>query len=130
MDIALRKSSSSEALDYPTQKPEALLERIIKAFRTRATSSPTSSAALAQPPPSPRNSAASGSPATSASSHPHHRKRLIGVQRELKAEGKNYRAFEILNLGKYERQAYDVNRTAHAEAEGQALAEKEASSST
>ena len=34
------------------------------------------------------------------------RKRLIGVQRELKAEGKDYRAFEILNLGKYERQHY------------------------
>src|SRR5258708_14419178 len=34
------------------------------------------------------------------------RKRLIGVQRQLKAEGKNYRAFEILNLGKYERQHY------------------------
>ncbi len=32
------------------------------------------------------------------------RKRLIGVQRELKAAGKPYRAFEILNLGKYERQ--------------------------
>ena len=34
------------------------------------------------------------------------RKRLIGVQRQLKAENKNYRAFEILNLGKYERQHY------------------------
>ena len=33
-------------------------------------------------------------------------KRIIGVQRQLKAEGKNYRAFEILNLGKYERQHY------------------------
>ena len=32
------------------------------------------------------------------------RKRMIGVQRQLKAEGKPYRAFEILNLGKYERQ--------------------------
>ncbi|MEA2046667.1 MAG: hypothetical protein U9N48_09165 [Euryarchaeota archaeon] len=32
------------------------------------------------------------------------RKRMIGVQRQLKAEGKDYRAFEILNLGKYERQ--------------------------
>jgi hypothetical protein len=31
---------------------------------------------------------------------------MIGVQRQLKAEGKNYRAFEILNLGKYERQHY------------------------
>ena len=34
------------------------------------------------------------------------RKRLIGVQRELKKEGKNYRAFEVLNLGKYEREFF------------------------
>jgi site-specific DNA-methyltransferase (adenine-specific)/adenine-specific DNA-methyltransferase len=31
---------------------------------------------------------------------------LIGVQRELKAAGKDFRAFEVLNLGRYERQAY------------------------
>ncbi|MDZ7749404.1 MAG: hypothetical protein U5K43_11805 [Halofilum sp. (in: g-proteobacteria)] len=31
---------------------------------------------------------------------------MIGVQRKLKAEEKDYRAFEILNLGKYERQHY------------------------
>ena len=31
------------------------------------------------------------------------RKRLIGVQRLLKKNKKNYRAFEVLNLGKYER---------------------------
>lgn len=34
------------------------------------------------------------------------RKRMIGVQRELKSEDKDWRAFEILNLGKYERQHY------------------------
>jgi len=34
------------------------------------------------------------------------RKRMIEVQRQLNKEGKNYRAFEILNLGKYERQHY------------------------
>ena len=34
------------------------------------------------------------------------RKRMIGVQRQLKAEGRDYRAFEILNLGKYERQHF------------------------
>jgi adenine-specific DNA-methyltransferase len=34
------------------------------------------------------------------------RKRLIGVQRELKTHGKPYRSFEILNLGKYERQYF------------------------
>jgi adenine-specific DNA-methyltransferase len=34
------------------------------------------------------------------------RKRLIGVQRELQKNGKDFRAFEILNLGKYERQFF------------------------
>ncbi len=34
------------------------------------------------------------------------RKRMIGVQRQLKTDGEDYRAFEILNLGKYERQHY------------------------
>ena len=34
------------------------------------------------------------------------RKRMIGVQRELKKAGKPYRAFEVLNLGKYERQFF------------------------
>jgi DNA modification methylase/nucleoid DNA-binding protein len=34
------------------------------------------------------------------------RKRLIGVQRELKKDGKPFRSFEILNLGKYERQYF------------------------
>jgi len=34
------------------------------------------------------------------------RKRLIGVQRELKKQDKPYRSFEILNLGKYERQHF------------------------
>ncbi|MBU4017420.1 site-specific DNA-methyltransferase [Patescibacteria group bacterium] len=34
------------------------------------------------------------------------RKRMIAVQRQMRKEGKDYRAFEILNLGKYERQHY------------------------
>ncbi|MCX8481826.1 MAG: hypothetical protein ORN58_07890, partial [Sediminibacterium sp.] len=34
------------------------------------------------------------------------RKRLIGVQRDLQTNGKNFRAFELLNLGKYERQFF------------------------
>ena len=34
------------------------------------------------------------------------RKRLIHVQRELKSTDKPFRAFEVLNLGRYERQAY------------------------
>jgi adenine-specific DNA-methyltransferase len=34
------------------------------------------------------------------------RKRMIGVQRELKKANRPYRSFEILNLGKYERQFF------------------------
>ena len=34
------------------------------------------------------------------------RKRMIGIQRELKKEGENFRAFEILNVGKYERESF------------------------
>ena len=40
------------------------------------------------------------------------RKRMLSAQRKLKAESKPYRAFEILNLGRYERQFYlglDIN---------------------
>ena len=55
------------------------------------------------------------------------RKRLIGVQRQLKAEGKDYRAFEILNLGKYERQHYiGVNPNLREAEQQKQLEEKEA----
>jgi len=55
------------------------------------------------------------------------RKRMIGVQRQLKAEGKNYRAFEILNLGKYERQHYiGVNPNLREAEQQKQLEEKEA----
>ena len=55
------------------------------------------------------------------------RKRLIGMQRQLKAEGKDYRAFEILNLGKYERQHYiGVNPNLREAEQQKQLEEKEA----
>jgi len=55
------------------------------------------------------------------------RKRLIGVQRQLKADGKDYRAFEILNLGKYERQHYiGVNPNLRETEQQKQLEEKEA----
>ena len=54
------------------------------------------------------------------------RKRMIQVQRQLKAEGKNYRAFEILNLGKYERQHYvGINLNLREEERQKQLEEKE-----
>jgi hypothetical protein len=55
------------------------------------------------------------------------RKRLIGVQRQMKAEGKDFRAFEILNLGRYERQHYvGVNPNLREAERQQQLEAKEA----
>jgi len=55
------------------------------------------------------------------------RKRMIGVQRERKAEDKTYRAFEILNLGKYERQHFiGVNTDLREEEQQKQLEAKEA----
>ena len=54
------------------------------------------------------------------------RKRMIGVQRQRKANGEDYRAFEILNLGKYERQHYiGVNPNLREEEQQKQLVEKE-----
>ena len=54
------------------------------------------------------------------------RKRLIQVQRQLKQDGKNYRAFEILNLGKYEREHYvSVDIDLREKEKQQVLARKE-----
>ncbi len=44
------------------------------------------------------------------------RKRMIGVQRQLKNEGKDFRAFEILNIGRYEREKFlNVNENLREE---------------
>jgi len=95
---------AKERVDYPTQKPETLLERII------LTSSNENDIVC-------DFFVGSGTTAAVAeklgrkwicsdlgkfSIHTS-RKRLIEVQRQLKREDKTYRAFEILNLGKYER---------------------------
>ncbi len=54
------------------------------------------------------------------------RKRLIGVQRQLQKEGKPFRAFEVLNLGRYERQAYlNVGGRLNESQKEAALAQKE-----
>jgi site-specific DNA-methyltransferase (adenine-specific)/adenine-specific DNA-methyltransferase len=54
------------------------------------------------------------------------RKRLIGVQREMKASGKPFRAFEVLNLGRYERQAYlNIGGRLNGKEKELALAQKE-----
>lgn len=107
MDIPTVQGGSIENQNYPTQKPEALLERIIKSSSDQddivcdffAGSGTT--AAVAEKLGRKWITSDIGKFAIHTA-----RKRLIGVQRQLKDEGKNYRAFEILNLGKYQRQYY------------------------
>lgn len=54
------------------------------------------------------------------------RKRLIQVQRDLKKDGKPFRAFEVLNLGRYERQAYlNISGRLTGKKKEAALAKKE-----
>ena len=54
------------------------------------------------------------------------RKRLIQVQRERKAEDETFRAFEVLNLGRYERQVYlNVSGRLTGKKKEQALARRE-----
>jgi len=100
-------TASPELLGYPTQKPEALLERIIKTSSKEGHlvadffCGSGTTAAVAEKLGRKWITTDLGKFAIHTT-----RKRMIGVQRELKAEGKDYRAFEILNLGKYERQHY------------------------
>jgi adenine-specific DNA-methyltransferase len=106
-DINPVNSQASERIDYPTQKPESLLERIIKASSNEGDlvadffCGSGTTAAVAEKLGRKWITSDLGKFAIHTT-----RKRMIGVQRQLKSEGKNYRAFEILNLGKYERQHY------------------------
>ena len=104
-DIYPINPMAGEGMGYPTQKPESLIERVI---------------GLASDPGDLVADFFCGSGTTLAVAEKlgrkwigcdlgrfaihTSRKRLIGVQRQLKAERKPYRSFEILNLGKYERQ--------------------------
>jgi adenine-specific DNA-methyltransferase len=100
-------ASSGEGMGYPTQKPEKLLVRIIEATTNEGDliadfflGSGTTVAVAEK-----LKRKWIGSDLGKFAVHTT-RKRLIGVQRQLKSEGEDFRAFEILNLGKYERQHY------------------------
>ena len=121
-------SQSKERVGYPTQKPEALLERIIKASSSEGDlvadffCGSGTTAAVAEKLGRKWICSDLGKFAIHTT-----RKRMIGVQRQLKKEGKNYRAFEILNLGKYERQHFiGVNPNLREEDQQKQLAAKEA----
>ena len=106
-DISLVTSTSSERVGYPTQKPELLIERIINSASNPGDivcdffSGSGTTAAVAEK----LNRKWICSDLGKFSIHTT-RKRMIGIQRKLKKEEKNWRAFEILNLGKYQRQHY------------------------
>ena len=107
IDISKIHNQSEEQLDYPTQKPEALLERIVKASSNEGdlvadffVGSGTTAAVAEK---LGRKWIASDLGKFGIHTT---RKRLIGVQRQQQKDGKSFRAFEVLNLGRYERQAY------------------------
>ncbi|MBI1747764.1 MAG: site-specific DNA-methyltransferase [Acidobacteria bacterium] len=127
-DIPPVNPISDELLSYPTQKPEALLDRVVKASSNEGDlvadffCGSGTTAAVAEKLSRKWIVSDLGKFAIHTT-----RKRLIGVQRQLKAEGKDYRAFEILNLGKYERQHYiGVNPNLREAEQQKQLAEKEA----
>ena len=127
-DISPVNSQAKEDTRYATQKPEALLERIIKASSNEGDliadffCGSGTTAAVAEKLGRKWIVSDLGKFAIHTT-----RKRLIGVQRQLKAEGKDYRAFEILNLGKYERQHYiGINPNLREAEQQKQLQEKEA----
>lgn len=105
--IATINGMSAERLGYPTQKPEELLEKIIKASTNEGDlvadffcGSGTTIAVAEK-----LGRKWIGTDLGKFGIHTT-RKRMIGVQRELKKAGKDFRAFEILNVGKYERESF------------------------
>jgi site-specific DNA-methyltransferase (adenine-specific)/adenine-specific DNA-methyltransferase len=118
----------SEITGYATQKPEALVARIVEAVSREGDlvadffCGSGTTAAVAE-------KLGRKWIATDLGKFAIHttRKRLIQVQRELKAADRPFRAFEVLNLGRYERAAYlHVGGRLTAEQRERALATKEA----
>lgn len=127
IDIATLKGSNQELLNYPTQKPEALINRILELSSSPGDlvadffSGSGTTLAVAEK----LGRKWIGSDIGKFGIHTA-RKRMIGVQRELKKAGKDYRAFEILNLGKYERQHYiGINPSLREEEKQKQIAQKE-----
>ena len=103
--IPIVNPQAYERLDYPTQKPETLLERIIKASSNEGDlvadffCGSGTTGAVAEKLGRRWIMADLGRFAIHTS-----RKRLIDVQRELNDQHQPYRSFDVYNLGRYERQ--------------------------
>ena len=104
-DVPTMASTNSERNGYPTQKPEALLERIVKASSNEGDlvadffCGSGTTGAVAEKLGRRWIMADLGRFAIHTS-----RKRLIEVQRKLHEEHEPYRSFDVYNLGRYERQ--------------------------
>jgi len=104
-DINVIAGQADELTGYSTQKPEALLERVIKVSSNGGDlvadffCGSGTTGAVAERLGRRWIMADLGRFAIHTS-----RKRLIDLQRKLHEEGKSYRAFDVYNLGRYERQ--------------------------
>jgi len=123
----LQPANKAEWLNYDTQKPEDFIERIISMSSNEGDlvadffcGSGTTLAVAEK-----LGRKWIGSDLGKFAIHTT-RKRMIGVQREMKNAKKDFRAFEILNLGKYERQHYiGVNESLRDEEKRKQLEKKE-----
>lgn len=117
-DIPPVNPVADERADYATQKPEGILERIIKASSNENDlvadifCGSGTTGAVAERLGRRWIMADLGRFAIHTS-----RKRLIELQRTLHAEAKPYRAFDVYNLGRYERQWWQKDRLKGAEEE-------------
>jgi very-short-patch-repair endonuclease len=117
-DLPRINSQALEKTGYDTQKPEALLERIIKASSNEGDlvadffCGSGTTGAVADRLGRRWIMADLGRFAIHTS-----RKRLIELQRTLHKEGKPYRAFDVYNLGRYERQWWQQERLQGADTE-------------
>lgn len=117
-DISLITSGGNESVGYATQKPEALIERIIEASSNEGDlvadffCGSGTTGAVAERLGRCWIMADLGRFAIHTA-----RKRLIDLQRNLSEEGKPYRAFDVYNLGRYERQWWQKERLKGADEE-------------
>ncbi len=126
-DIYTADRKRDEIVGYPTQKPEELLQRIIEASSNEgdlvADFFCGSGTTLATAEKLGRKWI--GTDLGKFGIHTS-RKRMVGVQRELKKAGKDFRAFEILNVGKYERESFlNTNDDLRAEEKAKQAERKE-----
>lgn len=127
-DIPIINSQAKERLGYPTQKPEQLIMPIIKASSNEGDliadffCGSGTTLAVAERLGRKWIGADLGKFAIHTT-----RKRMIQLQRQLKSDKNNFRAFEILNIGRYERQHYiGINPSLRKEEQQSQLDAKEA----